>query len=40
MTALARVGAAGNFLVPIEGLSEKGFKTVIDIDTVRVVVDS
>ncbi|EPS95702.1 NAD-binding protein [Fomitopsis schrenkii] len=26
-------GAAGNFLVPIEGLSEKGFKTVIDIDT-------
>ncbi|KZT68480.1 NAD(P)-binding protein [Daedalea quercina L-15889] len=26
-------GAAGNFLVPIAGLSEKGFKTVIDIDT-------
>ncbi|KAH9931300.1 uncharacterized protein B0H18DRAFT_991037 [Fomitopsis serialis] len=26
-------GAAGNFLVPISGLSEKGFKTVIDIDT-------
>ncbi|PCH32975.1 NAD(P)-binding protein [Wolfiporia cocos MD-104 SS10] len=27
-------GAAGNFLAPISGLSEKGFKTVIDIDTI------
>ncbi|KZT31930.1 2,4-dienoyl-CoA reductase [Sistotremastrum suecicum HHB10207 ss-3] len=26
-------GAAGNFLAPIGGLSENGFKTVIDIDT-------
>lgn len=28
-------GAAGNFLAPISGLSENGFKTVMDIDTVR-----
>ncbi|KAH9974518.1 hypothetical protein BJV74DRAFT_863442 [Russula compacta] len=26
-------GAAGNFLAPISGLSEKGFRTVIEIDT-------
>jgi len=26
-------GAAGNFLAPISGLSENGFKTVLDIDT-------
>ncbi|TFK48021.1 NAD(P)-binding protein [Heliocybe sulcata] len=26
-------GAAGNFLAPISGLSENGFKTVIEIDT-------
>jgi len=26
-------GAAGNFLVPIDALSEKGFKTIMDIDT-------
>lgn len=27
-------GAAGNFLAPIAKLSENGFKTVIEIDTV------
>ncbi|KAJ7620948.1 hypothetical protein FB45DRAFT_1062002 [Roridomyces roridus] len=27
-------GAAGNFLVPISGLSENGFRTVIEIDTI------
>ncbi|EJD04629.1 NAD-binding protein [Fomitiporia mediterranea MF3/22] len=27
-------GAAGNFLAPISGLSENGFKTVIEIDTI------
>ena len=27
-------GAAGNFLAPISGLSENGFRTVIEIDTV------
>jgi len=27
-------GAAGNFLAPISGLSENGFKTVIDIDAI------
>ncbi len=27
-------GAAGNFLAPIQGLSENGFKTVIEIDVV------
>jgi peroxisomal 2,4-dienoyl-CoA reductase len=27
-------GAAGNFLAPIDGLSENAFKTVIEIDTV------
>lgn len=27
-------GAAGNFLAPIDGLSENGFRTVIEIDTV------
>ncbi|KZT66422.1 2,4-dienoyl-CoA reductase [Daedalea quercina L-15889] len=26
-------GAAGNFLAPVSGLSERGFKTIIDIDT-------
>ncbi|KAG8877855.1 hypothetical protein FRB97_002964 [Tulasnella sp. 331] len=26
-------GAAGNFLAPIDGLSEKGFRTVLEIDT-------
>ena len=29
------LGAAGNFLAPISGLSENAFKTVIEIDTVR-----
>lgn len=29
------VGAAGNFLAPISNLSENGFRTVIEIDTVR-----
>ena len=29
-------GAAGNFLAPISKLSENGFRTVIEIDTVRV----
>lgn len=29
------LGAAGNFLAPISGLSENGFKTVLEIDTVR-----
>jgi NAD(P)-dependent dehydrogenase (short-subunit alcohol dehydrogenase family) len=28
-------GAAGNFLAPIEGVSENGFRTVMEIDTVR-----
>ncbi|KAL6305733.1 hypothetical protein BKA93DRAFT_212553 [Sparassis latifolia] len=28
-----RAGAAGNFLAPISGLSENGFKTVVEIDT-------
>ncbi|KAI0935516.1 hypothetical protein AcV5_003927 [Taiwanofungus camphoratus] len=27
-------GAAGNFLVPISGLSENGFRTVVEIDTI------
>lgn len=29
------IGAAGNFLAPISGLSENAFATVIGIDTVR-----
>ena len=29
------LGAAGNFLAPISGLSENAFRTVIEIDTVR-----
>jgi peroxisomal 2,4-dienoyl-CoA reductase len=29
-------GAAGNFLAPISGLSENGFKTVMEIDTVSI----
>ena len=29
------IGAAGNFLAPLSGLSENAFKTVIEIDTVR-----
>jgi 2,4-dienoyl-CoA reductase [(3E)-enoyl-CoA-producing], peroxisomal len=28
------IGAAGNFLAPISGLSENAFRTVIEIDTV------
>lgn len=28
------IGAAGNFLVPISGMSENAFKTVMEIDTV------
>lgn len=31
----ASQGAAGNFLAPIDGLSENAFRTVIEIDTVR-----
>jgi 2,4-dienoyl-CoA reductase [(3E)-enoyl-CoA-producing], peroxisomal len=31
---LCLLGAAGNFLAPISGLSENGFRTVIEIDTV------
>ena len=31
----SRAGAAGNFLAPISKLSENGFRTVIEIDTVR-----
>ena len=29
------LGAAGNFLAPISGLSENAFRTVIEIDTVN-----
>jgi len=29
------VGAAGNFLAPLSGLSENAYRTVIEIDTVR-----
>jgi hypothetical protein len=29
------VGAAGNFLAPISGMSENAFKTVMEIDTVN-----
>lgn len=29
------IGAAGNFLAPISGLSENAFRTVVEIDTVR-----
>ena len=32
---LLSTGAAGNFLAPISKLSENGFRTVIEIDTVR-----
>jgi hypothetical protein len=28
------IGAAGNFLAPIESITEKGFRTIIEIDTV------
>jgi 2,4-dienoyl-CoA reductase [(3E)-enoyl-CoA-producing], peroxisomal len=28
------IGAAGNFLAPISGLSENAFRTVMEIDTV------
>ena len=28
------LGAAGNFLAPISGMSENAFKTVLEIDTV------
>lgn len=35
MPNLLRAGAAGNFLAPISALSENGFKTVLEIDTVR-----
>ena len=34
--SLDTIGAAGNFLVPLSGLSENAFKTVVEIDTVRV----
>ena len=30
-----RLGAAGNFLAPISGVSENAFRTVVEIDTVR-----
>jgi hypothetical protein len=33
-TDYSTAGAAGNFLAPISGLSENGFRTVIEIDTV------
>lgn len=36
LTLIYSVGAAGNFLAPISGLSENAFKTVIEIDTVKV----
>lgn len=39
MVAFVRLqfeGAAGNFLAPISGLSENAFRTVIEIDTVRI----
>jgi len=32
--AFFNIGAAGNFLVPISGMSENAFKTVMEIDTV------
>lgn len=32
---LCLIGAAGNFLSPLSGLSENAFRTVIEIDTVR-----
>ncbi len=32
------LGAAGNFLAPISGLSENAFRTVIEIDTVGFIV--
>jgi len=31
---VSNLGAAGNFLAPISGLSENAFKTVMEIDTV------
>jgi peroxisomal 2,4-dienoyl-CoA reductase len=34
------IGAAGNFLVPISGMSENAFKTVMEIDTVCSVLHS
>ncbi|KAJ3010259.1 hypothetical protein NUW54_g2539 [Trametes sanguinea] len=33
LSSFARPGAAGNFLAPISKLSENGFRTVIEIDT-------
>lgn len=32
------LGAAGNFLAPISGLSENAFRTVIEIDTVSLII--
>lgn len=32
--ATLSIGAAGNFLAPISGLSENAFRTVVEIDTV------
>lgn len=37
LTMVGHSGAAGNFLAPISGLSENGFKTVVDIDTVSIL---
>lgn len=34
------LGAAGNFLAPISGLSENAFRTVVEIDTVAHLVKS
>ena len=34
-SSFKKIGAAGNFLAPISGLSENGFRTVIEIDAVR-----
>lgn len=34
LTFFIYIGAAGNFLVPISGMSENAFKTVMEIDTV------
>lgn len=33
------LGAAGNFLTPISALSENGFRTVIEIDTVGTITE-
>ena len=36
---ILNIGAAGNFLVPISGMSENAFKTVMEIDTVCSFLD-